>query len=64
MSATTQTGSRPLRVLLAVLTSLLLLAAGCAADEEAGRDASEKDERAAVDPASSEEDVWPVARVA
>ena len=63
MSATTQIGRRPLRALLAVLASLLLLAAGCAADEEAGRGASERDEKAA-EAASSQEAVWPVAEVA
>jgi serine protease Do len=64
-STTTKIGSRPLRVLLTVLASLLLLAAGCAPDEEqAERGASKKGEKAAAEPASSEEDLWPVARVA
>ena len=64
MSATTNTGSRLLSVLLVALTSFLLLAAGCAADEEAGNAASEKDKRAVAEAASSEEGVWPVAEVA
>jgi prepilin-type processing-associated H-X9-DG protein len=52
-------------VLLTALASLLLLAAGCAPDEEqAERGASEKGEKAAAEPASSEEGLWPVARVA
>ncbi|MDP9486622.1 MAG: trypsin-like peptidase domain-containing protein [Actinomycetota bacterium] len=64
MNVTTQTGSRPLRVLLAVFASFLLLAAGCAADQEGGRGTSEREERAAAETAASEEGVWPVARVA
>ena len=64
MDATTQTGSKPLRVLLAALASLLLLAAGCAADEEAGRGTSEGGETAATETVSKQEAVWPVAEVA
>ena len=64
MSATKKTGSRLLRVLLAALASFVLLAAGCAADEEAGNAASEKVKRAVAEAASSEEGVCPVAEVA
>jgi prepilin-type processing-associated H-X9-DG protein len=64
-SATKEIGGRLLRALLTVLASLLLLAAGCAPDEEqAERGVSEKGEKAAAEPASSEEGLWPVARVA
>ena len=65
MSATTENGSKPLRALLAVLALFLLLAAGCAADEEGEEDASQRDKETAADAAVSGEDgLWPVARVA